>query len=58
LLKSKSPLVPWELASPEPIFGTRKKQYRQELAIAVGYEDLEFKIQKILIKKRGIMPYS
>jgi len=28
LLKSKSPLGPWELASNEPIFGTRKKDYR------------------------------
>jgi len=28
LLKSKSPLGPWELASNEQIFGTRKKEYR------------------------------
>jgi len=28
LLKSKSPLGPWDLASNEPIFGTRKKEYR------------------------------
>jgi len=28
LLKSKSPLGPWKLASNEPIFGTRKKNYR------------------------------
>ena len=28
LLKSKSPLGPWKLASNEPIFGTRKKDYR------------------------------
>jgi len=28
LLKSRSPLGPWELASNEPIFGTRKKEYR------------------------------
>ncbi|WP_179021871.1 glycoside hydrolase family 43 protein [Winogradskyella forsetii] len=42
LLKSKSPLGPWELASPEPIFGTRKKHYRQEMAIEGGYDDLDF----------------
>ncbi|APS38644.1 glycoside hydrolase family 43 protein [Salegentibacter sp. T436] len=42
LLKSNSPLGPWEFASREPIFGTRKKGYRQELAIGGGYDDLEF----------------
>lgn len=42
LLKSKSALGPWEFASREPIFGTRKKGYRQELAIGGGYDDLEF----------------
>jgi beta-xylosidase len=42
LLKSKSPLGPWKLASPEPIFGTRKKGYRPELAIEGGYANLKF----------------
>jgi xylan 1,4-beta-xylosidase len=42
LLKSKSPLGPWELVSPEPIFGTRKKDYRPELAISNGYAHLKF----------------
>jgi xylan 1,4-beta-xylosidase len=42
LLKSKSPLGPWELASPEPIFGTRKKGYRSELANEGGYANLKF----------------
>jgi len=42
LLKSKSPLGPWELASPEPIFGTRKKGYRPELAKGGGYDNLQF----------------
>ena len=42
LLKSKSPLGPWELASNEPIFGTRKKGYRPELAIGGGYANLKF----------------
>lgn len=42
LLKSKSPLGPWEFASREPIFGTRKKGYRSELAIEGGYADLKF----------------
>lgn len=42
LLKSQSPLGPWELASREPIFGTRKKGYRPELALSGGYADLKF----------------
>jgi xylan 1,4-beta-xylosidase len=42
LLKSQSPLGPWELASREPIFGTRKKGYRSELAVSGGYADLKF----------------
>nr|WP_315158614.1 family 43 glycosylhydrolase [uncultured Flavobacterium sp.] len=42
LLKSKSPLGPWELASREPIFGTRKKGYRPELALSGGYSHLQF----------------
>lgn len=42
LLKSKSPLGPWELVSREPIFGTRKKGYRPELAIEGGYANLKF----------------
>jgi xylan 1,4-beta-xylosidase len=40
LLKSKSPLGPWELASNEPIFGTRKKAYRGSIAdVAGNFED-------------------
>jgi xylan 1,4-beta-xylosidase len=42
LLKSQSPLGPWELASREPIFGTRKKGYRPELAVSGGYAGLKF----------------
>ncbi len=42
LLQSKTPLGPWELASREPIFGTRKKGYRNELAIEGGYANLKF----------------
>jgi xylan 1,4-beta-xylosidase len=42
LLQSKSPLGPWALVSYEPIFGTRKKGYRPELAISGGYADLKF----------------
>jgi xylan 1,4-beta-xylosidase len=42
LLKSGSPLGPWELVSREPFFGTRKKGYRPELAISGGYADLKF----------------
>jgi xylan 1,4-beta-xylosidase len=42
LLKSKSPLGPWELVSTEPIFGTRKKGYRPELAVSGGYDHLQF----------------
>jgi xylan 1,4-beta-xylosidase len=43
LLKAASPLGPWELASPEPIFGTRKKGYRPELAASGGYADLKYR---------------
>lgn len=42
LLKSKNPLGPWELVDQEPIFGTRKKAYRPELAIGGGYDHLVF----------------
>lgn len=42
LLKSKTPLGPWELVTPEPIFGTRKKGYRPELAQGGGYSHLKF----------------
>ncbi|WP_157974341.1 glycoside hydrolase family 43 protein [Lewinella sp. IMCC34183] len=42
LLKSATPLGPWELVSPEPIFGTRKKGYRADMAAGGGYADLEF----------------
>jgi xylan 1,4-beta-xylosidase len=42
LLKSNSALGPWELASREPIFGTRKKGYRPELAVDGGYAHLKF----------------
>ncbi len=42
LLKSKSPLGPWELASPEPIFGTRKREYRRQMAIEGGYDTLKY----------------
>lgn len=42
LLKSKSPLGPWVLASDEPIFGTRKKGYRPELAKGGDYDHLKF----------------
>ena len=42
LLKSKSPLGPWQLASREPIFGTRKRGYRPELAKEGGYANLKY----------------
>lgn len=42
LLKAKSPLGPWELATREPIFGTRKKGYRPELSKSGGYAHLKF----------------
>jgi len=42
LLKSESPLGPWELVDQEPIFGTRKKNYRPELAQNGGYSHLQF----------------
>lgn len=46
LLKSKTPLGPWELASREPIFGTRKKGFRPELAIEGRYDHLKFQDTK------------
>jgi beta-xylosidase len=42
LLSSKTPLGPWKLISREPIFGTRKKGYRPELAANGGYAHLRF----------------
>ena len=42
LLKLKSPLGSWQLASREPIFGTRKKGYRPELANEGGYANLKY----------------
>jgi xylan 1,4-beta-xylosidase len=42
LLKSKTPLGPWELASPEPIFGTRKREHRLKNAISGGYTGLQY----------------
>jgi len=42
LLRSKSPLGPWELASAEPIFGTRKANYRGAGAKVAGeFKDSE-----------------
>lgn len=42
LFLAKSPLGPWELAAPEPIFGTRKREYRAEMARSGGYSNLQF----------------
>jgi len=42
LLTASSPLGPWQLLSREPIFGTRKKGYRPELAQAGNYAYLQF----------------
>ena len=40
LLRAKTPLGPWELASPQPIFGTRKSKYRGAGArVAQPFED-------------------
>jgi xylan 1,4-beta-xylosidase len=40
LLRSKTPLGPWELASPDPIFGTRKANYRGASAqVAAPFDD-------------------
>lgn len=42
LLKSKSPLGPWSLASSEPIFGTRKRGHRPELQFSkLKFQDSE-----------------
>jgi len=42
LLKAANPLGPWELASQQPIFGTRKRNYRPELAKEGGYSNLQY----------------
>lgn len=42
LLKAPTPLGPWKLVSDQPIFGTRKKGYRPELAAGGGYSHLQF----------------
>lgn len=42
LLRAKTPLGPWELAAPEPIFGTRKRKYREQMARGGGYDTLSF----------------
>ncbi len=42
LLRAKTPLGPWELASPEPIFGTRKRRHREKQMRDGGYADLQF----------------
>jgi xylan 1,4-beta-xylosidase len=42
LLKSKTPLGPWQLVSTEPIFGARKRLHRQELATKDGYANLKY----------------
>jgi len=42
LMRSRTPLGPWELVDREPIFGTRKKGFRPELAREGGYDHLEY----------------
>jgi beta-xylosidase len=42
LLRADTPLGPWELVSREPVFGTRKRAYRPELAREGGYADLVY----------------
>ncbi len=42
LLKSMSPLGPWEFVTRDPVFGARKKQFRPELAKQGGYDYLQF----------------
>jgi xylan 1,4-beta-xylosidase len=42
VMRAKSPLGPWELASREPIFGTRKRRHRAEQMERGGYAHLSF----------------
>ncbi len=42
VLRAPAPLGPWELVSREPIFGTRKRRYREPQMQAGGYAHLEF----------------
>lgn len=52
-IKYTSLLGPWELVSHEPIFGTRKKGYRPELAISGGHADLKFQDTEDLCCETG-----
>ena len=42
VLRAPAPLGPWTLHPREPIFGTRKREYRQRQAIAGGYGHLQY----------------
>ena len=42
LLRAEHPLGPWTLARAEPLFGTRKRHYREAQMIEGGYAHLEF----------------
>ncbi len=42
VMRSRSPLGPWELFQKEPLFGTRKRRHRQEQMARDGYAHLVF----------------
>jgi xylan 1,4-beta-xylosidase len=46
VLKASSPLGPWELASREPILGTRKHEVRDPLAKSEGYDFVKYEDTK------------
>jgi xylan 1,4-beta-xylosidase len=42
VMRSRSPLGPWELASRDPVFGTRKRRHRARQMEEGGYTHLQF----------------
>jgi len=42
VLRAESPLGPWTLMQREPIFGTRKRAYREKQAREGGYDDVSY----------------
>mgnify|MGYP002655134218 CR=1 FL=1 len=42
ILRAESPQGPWRLAQPEPVFGTRKRAHREEIAKKDGYPNLVY----------------
>lgn len=46
ILKGESPLGPWKLESENPLFGTRKREFRKELAKKEGFDQIQYEDTK------------